>query len=331
MNNIQFQALVVRQQETTFSRSIETRNLDELPDGEVVVRVHYSSLNYKDALSATGNRGVTRMFPHTPGIDAAGVVEQSGNPSIKEGDKVLVCCYDLGMNTSGGFGQLIRVPDSWVVPLPDTLTMKEAMIYGTAGFTAALSVYKLMEQGVKPAKGRVLVTGATGGVGSVAVAILAKEGFEVVAASGKHEDEFLLSLGASEVISRERVSNSSDKALLRTRWAGAVDTVGGEILANVLKSTIPGGAVTCCGNVASGDLPITVYPFILRGITLLGVDAAECPIVLRKSIWERIAVRWKLEGLTEISSEIGLEQLDEYIDLILAGKTRGRVVVNMAS
>ena len=329
MSNTPFQALVVRQEEDSFIRSFETRQLDDLPQGEVLVRVHYSSLNYKDALSAIGNRGVTRRYPHTPGIDAAGVVAESADSNIKPGDEVIVSCYDLGMNTSGGFAEYIRVPAAWVVAKPALLSLKEAMSYGTAGFTAALSVYKMMQQGVRPEDGPVLVTGAPGGVGSVAVAILAQEGFQVTAASGKAAEDFLSSLGAKEIISREQVSGGADKALLRPRWAGVIDTVGGEILAKALKTTKPCGTVTCCGNVASGELPITVYPFILRGITLVGIDAAECPLELRKKIWQKIASDWKLDQLAELSNEIPLTDVSDAIDRILAGKIKGRTIIKI--
>lgn len=331
MTNIPFQALVVRQEDDTFVRTIETRHTDDLPAGDILVRVLYSSLNYKDALSATGNRGVTRRYPHTPGIDAAGVVAASDLPHIRPGQEVLVSCYDLGMNTPGGFAEYIRVPAAWVVQKPAGLSCKEAMIYGTAGFTAALSVYKLMNQGVSPDQGPILVTGATGGVGSMAVAILAKEGFQVTAASGKAATDFLTALGAQKIISRDQVSGSLDKALLRPRWAGVIDTVGGEILAKALKSTKYGGAVTCCGNVASGDLPLTVYPFILRGITLLGIDAAECPLPLRQTIWDRLGSTWKLAQLPEMASEISLAQLSEHIDLLLQSRIKGRLVVKVAA
>ncbi len=330
MSNTPFQALVVRQDNDTFSRKIETRHLDDLPPGEVLVRVHYSSLNYKDALSAIGNRGVTRKYPHTPGIDAAGVVAASDAPDIGVGDEVIVSCYDLGMNTSGGFADYIRVPAAWVVKKPAGLGLKEAMIYGTAGFTAALSVYKLMNQGVHPEDGPILVTGATGGVGSVAVAILAREGFHVTAASGKTAEDFLAALGAEEIISRDQVSGGADRALLRPRWAGVIDTVGGEILAKALKTTKPCGAVTCCGNVASGDLPITVYPFILRGVTLIGIDAAECPLALRQTIWNKLGSIWKLTMLPDLGREISMAQLSDHIDLMLEGKIKGRLVVKVA-
>ncbi|PLX48599.1 MAG: oxidoreductase [Desulfobulbaceae bacterium] len=330
MNNIPFTALVVHQENENFVRSLETRHLDDLPPGEVLVRVHYSSLNYKDALSAIGNRGVTRRYPHTPGIDAAGVVQASEVEHIRPGDQVIVSCYDLGMNTPGGFADYIRVPANWVLKKPDGLSLREAMVYGTAGFTAALSVHKLMQQGVRPADGPLLVTGASGGVGSVAVAILAGEGFHVTAASGKDADAFLAGLGAEEIIDRQQVSGATDKALLRPRWAGIIDTVGGDILAKGLKSTRAGGVVTTCGNVAGAELDITVYPFILRGIALLGIDAAECPLALRQTIWDKLGAEWKLPMLAELATEISLEQLSDSIDRILQGRIKGRTVVKVA-
>jgi acrylyl-CoA reductase (NADPH) len=279
-----FQALVVRETaDGEFTRQIEERALADLPDGEVLVCVHYSSLNYKDALSASGHKDVTRSYPHTPGIDAAGVVEESVAAEFRPGDPVIVTSYDLGMNTPGGWGQYIRVPAAWVVPLPQDLTLRESMIYGTAGFTAALSVHRLEAHGLAPDAGEVLVTGATGGVGSLAVAILARAGYQVVAASGKADaGPFLRDLGAAEVVDREAVRDDSGRPLLRGRWAGAVDTVGGEYLATALKSTQYGGAVACCGLVASADLPTTVYPFILRGVSLLGVDSQACPMDTRR-------------------------------------------------
>ncbi len=329
MQTTSFKAWVIRKTGDLCTRTIENRSIKDLPAGDVLVKVSYSSLNYKDTLSAMGNRGVTRNYPHTPGIDAVGVVEESTAPHIQKEDEVIVSCYDLGMNTDGGFGQYIRVPHEWVVPLPAKLSMPEAMAFGTAGFTAALSVYKLTNQGVQPNQGPVLVTGASGGVGSVAVAILAREGFHVVAASGKDATNYLLSLGAEEVINREAVNTGADKTLLRPKWAGVIDTVGGNILAYSLKTTKPCGAVTSCGNVASGDLPITVYPFILRGISLIGIDAAECPIALRKQIWDIIANKWKIAQLADLTTEISMADIDPYIDKMLAGKTKGRIIVNM--
>jgi putative YhdH/YhfP family quinone oxidoreductase len=332
MSNQTFKAYVVDEtQEKVFVSNIKSRTVSELPQGEVLVKVHYSSLNYKDALSATGNKGVTKNFPHTPGVDASGVVEESSDDRFSIGQEVIVHGYDLGCNTSGGFGEYIRVPADWVVTLPENLSLRESMVYGTAGYTAAYSVLRLQEFGVKPDMGEILVTGATGGVGSVAVAILAKSGYQVVAATGKADQEqYLLNLGAKEVISREDSKDESGRPLLRGRWAGAVDTVGGEILATAIKSTNPRGVVTCCGNVASADLPINVYPFILRGVSLVGIDSQDSPMNLRQQIWDRISSEWKLDQLELLSTEISLEELDSHIELILEGKQKGRVVINLS-
>jgi len=326
-----FQALVVSETaDQRFIREIRQRTLAELPAGDVLIRVHYSSLNYKDALSASGNRGVTRRYPHTPGIDAAGVVEASNAPELRPGDRVLCCCYGLGMNTPGGFGQYIRVPANWVHPCPEGLSLRESMIFGTGGFTAALSVDAMLNKGVTPEAGKILVTGATGGVGSVSVAILAKCGYQVVAATGKPEEaDFLKELGAAEVIGRAQVTDTSDRALLKGRWAGVIDTVGGALLATALKSTRYGGVVTCCGNVGGPELHTTVYPFILRGVALLGIDAAECPLAVRTRVWQQLATTWKIAQLERLTTEIGLPDLDRTIDAMLQGRHSGRTIVNL--
>jgi acrylyl-CoA reductase (NADPH) len=331
MTTVNFRALVV--QETgaqTFTRAILQRTVTDLPQNEVLVRVRYSSLNFKDALSATGNRGVTRRYPHTPGIDAAGEVVESASERFKAGDAVIVTGFDLGMNTAGGFGQYIRVPENWIVPCPDGLALKESMVYGTAGFTAALSVYRLEKAGILPGQGQILVTGATGGVGTIATGILAKAGYAVVAVTGKSDQKkFLMDMGAQEVISRDQADDAPGKPMLKTRWAGAVDTVGGGLLEAAIRATTYGGAVACCGNVASGDLRLTVYPFILRGVSLLGVDSTHCTMDVRTKLWRRIAGPWKLDPLERIFSEISLEGLEEKIQQILQGKVRGRTVVDL--
>ncbi len=331
MSTEKFRAMVVSETEDKkFNRKITDRNINDLPEGDVLLKVEYSSLNYKDALSATGNRGVTRRFPHTPGVDAAGVVDNSMTDRFTKGDQVIVHGYDLGMDTSGGFGQYIRVPSEWVVNLPEHLTLKEAMMYGTAGFTAALSVYRLTENKINPGSGKILVTGATGGVGCMAVAILAKAGFEIVASTGKCDQvEFLKSIGASEVISREESMDQTDKLLLKGLWAGVVDTVGGDILAAAIKSTNQRGVVTTCGNVASHDLNINVYPFILRGVTLAGIDSASCPMDLRTKIWGKMSSDWKLGNLETLTRTVSLDDLDNEIDTILKGAQVGRVVVDL--
>ncbi|MDJ0856898.1 MAG: YhdH/YhfP family quinone oxidoreductase [Desulfobacterales bacterium] len=326
-----FKALVVNEtEEKTFVRGVETRTLADLPDGEVTVKVHYSSLNYKDVLSATGNRGVTRKYPHTPGIDASGVVAESTAPAFKPGDEVIVTSYDLGMNTPGGYGEYIRVPEGWVVPLPQNLSLREAMIYGTAGFTAALSVWRMIDNGVQPEHGDVLVSGATGGVGSIAVSILAKGGYDVVAVNGVvDESDYLKEIGAKEVISIEDATDTSGRPMLRSRWAGAIDTVGGEILATTIKTVNPNGTVTCCGNVASPDLPLNVFPFILRGVTLVGIDSQNCPMPIRTQIWEKIASDWKIDWLEKLTTEAPFSELDAKIDLMLQGKHKGRTIINI--
>ena len=331
MSDKTFTAYVVDQVDKgVFERNIKERTIGDLPEGEVVVRVHYSSLNYKDALSATGNPGVTRNFPHSPGVDASGVVEESSDERISPGQEVIVHGYDLGCNTSGGFSEYIRVPADWVVPLPEGLSLRESMIFGTAGYTAAYSVLKLEQLGVTPDKGEVLVTGATGGVGSVAVAILAGAGYQVVASTGKTDQaQFLLDLGAKEVISREDSADDSGRPLLRGRWSGVVDTVGGDILATAIKSTNPRGVVTCCGNVASAELPINVYPFILRGVSLVGIDSQDSPMDQRRQIWQRMASDWKIDSLENLTTEITLQELDSNIELILQGGQKGRVLVSL--
>ena len=333
MDSKTFKAMVVQKKtDGTYSRRITEKSLDDLPAGEVLVRVHYSSLNYKDGLSATGHRGVTKRYPHTPGVDAAGVVEESLSEAFQPGDQVIVTSYDLGMNTPGGFGQYIRVPAGWVVPLPENLSPKESMAYGSAGLTAGFCIFKLQEHSVTPELGEILVTGATGGVGSFAVAMLAQIGYQVVAVTGKmDEKQFLIDLGAKEVISRDEATDTSGKPLLKGRWAGVVDAVGGEILSTAIRSTKLHGAVTCCGNVASPDLPINVYPFILRGISLVGIDSQSFPMTFRRQTWEKIASEWKLDNLDRQTSVCSLEELNSEIDRILAGKQKGRVIVDLAS
>lgn len=330
MKDIPYRALVVREQAGRFSRQVEELTTAALPAGEVLVKVEYSSLNYKDALSASGNRGVTRNYPHTPGVDAAGVVAGSSSPAFRAGDRVMVACYDLGMNTAGGFGQYIRVPARWVMKLPDGLTAREAMIFGTGGFTGAHSVWRLIEYGLKPEQGKVLVTGATGGVGCFSVAILARLGFEVVAVSGKEAARpFLEKIGATRFLPREKAIDHSGRMVLKGCWAGVVDTVGGEVLGTAIRSTRYGGAVTTCGNVAGAEFTANVYPFILRGVALLGIDSAECPMALREKVWRKMAHDWKPPLLEKFATEIGLEELDNAIERMLKGGGQGRIVVRL--
>ncbi len=331
MDNLSFPALVVYENARgQYHRSIQQRSLDDLPSGEVLIRVVFSSLNYKDALSATGIKGVTRRYPHTPGIDAAGVVAHSTSSAWHQGDEVICTGYDLGMNTDGGFGQYIRVPAQWVVKKPANLSLLEAMQLGTAGFTAALCVFNLLKNDIAPGEGPVLVTGATGGVGSIALMLLHHLGYEAIAATGKMgEAEYLLSLGASQVINRDELLDDQAKQLLPSRWRGVVDTVGGRLLAGAIKSTGFDGVVTCCGNAASGDLVLTVYPFILRGVHLLGVYSANCPMGKRQVIWNMLASTWKLPDLARISRRVRLQHLEPEILAMLAGRSKGRCVVDM--
>jgi len=326
-----FKALVVSEiEEKNFKRELLKRTLDDLPEGDVLIKVQYSSLNYKDALSAIGNKGVTKNYPHTPGVDAAGSIEHSENIDFKAGEEVIVHGYDMGMDTSGGFGQYIRVPAEWIVRLLEGLTLKESMAYGTAGFTAAQSILRIEENGINPEHGKILVTGATGGVGSMAVAILNKAGYQVTASTGKTDQHgFLQAIGASEIISREEATDQTGRLLLKGLWAGVVDTVGGEILATALKSTMQRGVVTTCGNVASHDLNTNVYPFILRGVSLIGIDSASCPMDRRVKIWEKLSSVWKLENLDELTKTVSLGELDAEIDKILKGGQVGRVLVDL--
>ena len=331
MEQKRFRALIVEEPTPgEFRRFLGEKSIAELPEGEVLIRVQYSDLNYKDALSARGHKGITRQYPHTPGIDAAGEVVESRVEQFRPGDPVIVTGYDLGMNTSGGFGQYIRVPAAWIVPLPAGLTLRESMILGTAGFTAAEAVFKMKQNGVSPEKGEVLVTGATGGVGSLGVALLSHLGFRVVAATGKiNQEEFLKSLGAAEVLPREEVDDHSGKPLLPKRWQGVLDTVGGNVLSTVLRSTLHEASVVCVGNVASSELHTNVFPFILRGVTLFGVASATTPMPLRRKLWELLAGEWKIPGLDSLAREVSLEELNQEIDHILKGEQVGRVLVNL--
>ena len=267
--------LVTKDAAGQVSAEITRRPIEELPAGDVVVRVAYSSLNYKDALAATGHPGVNKFFPHVPGVDAAGIVVASDGPEFHAGDRVIVTGFDMGANRWGGYAEYIRVPREWIVPLPAGLTLRESMMLGTAGFTAGLCVDALQKHEVLPDRGEVVVTGASGGVGSMAVSILAALNYQVVAVTGKTTaHEYLRSLGAARILAREQLDDPGDRPLLSGRWAGGVDTVGGSILSTILRSTRHSGCVAACGLAASNALPITVFPFILRAVTLSGIDAA---------------------------------------------------------
>jgi putative YhdH/YhfP family quinone oxidoreductase len=326
-----FKALVARESSSgAVVRSIEQRSFDDLPEGDVLIRVHYSSLNYKDGLSATGKRGITRLYPHTPGIDAAGMVDQSSSASFRPGDKVVVTGYELGSNADGGWAEFVRVPSDWIVPLPAGLSLRESMILGTAGFTAGLAVHRLLHHGVEPGQGPVVVTGATGGVGCLAVAILARRGFYVTAVTGKHDaHQFLRALGASDILTRDQCIDTTSRALLTRRWAGAVDTVGGPFLDTILRQINNEGAVACCGNIATPDLRTSIYPFILRGVALLGINSASTPMAIRKTIWQELSTGWKPSDLNALSRECRLEDLEPSINAILDGAITGRVLINL--
>lgn len=330
---MQYKALLVSEvAEKNYSSEVTTLETDALPEGEVLIEVHYSSLNFKDALSASGNKGVTRNFPHTPGIDAAGVVAESSDAAFPAGAEVLVTGYDLGMNTAGGFGQFVRVPASWVINKPEGLTLRDTMVLGTAGLTAALCVDKLLNAGLEAQQGEVLVTGATGGVGSVAVALLSKLGFDVIASTGKTEaEQWLRDLGASGILDRAELSQDNPRPMLKERWAGAVDVVGGETLFNVVKSLNYGGSVAACGLVQSPAFAATVLPFILRGVNLLGVDSVELPLSVKQGVWDKLAGEWRLGNLDSMTTEIGFAELDESLQKVLAGKAQGRYLLNLKS
>lgn len=311
-------------------RGVAERPRDELPPGEVLVRVAYSSLNYKDALAAEAHPGVVRKFPHVPGIDAAGTVAESSDARFRAGDAVVVTGNELGAGQWGGWAEYVRVPAEWIVPLPAGMSLKETMILGTAGFTAAQCVQAIVHNGVEPDAGEIVVTGATGGVGCLAVKLLAKLGYHVVAVTGKaHLDPRLRRWGAAEVIGREEVVSASDRPLLSARWAGAVDCVGGQTLATIIRETKPYGVVAACGLVGGTDLNLTVHPFILRGVTLAGIGSAMLAPNNRIEIWRKLSQEWRLDGLEELATSIGLADLEGHVRRILRGEIVGRTVVEL--
>lgn len=325
----EFKALLISEQDGEYSTELTTRNLSDLPDNQVLIRVRYSSVNYKDALASMGNRGVTREFPHTPGIDAAGEVAASSVAEFSEGDPVVVFGYDLGMNTAGGLAEYIRVPAAWVLPLPRLLDARTAMCYGTAGVTAAMSVMKLERLGLEvPAE--VLVTGATGGVGTMSALFLSGRGYQVSAVSGnKSAAKLLQNLGVTNILPREMFSEAEKKPLLKPQFDAAVDCVGGATLANVLKVIRHSGAVACSGLVQSTDLPTSVFPFILRGVSLLGIDSVEVALEQKRQTWAWIAQNHQPEKLAHLIREISLPEAPQALKDILAGGVQGRCLVNI--
>lgn len=314
--------------------SVEWLTDDALPDTVgpgVTIDVEWSSLNYKDALACRGHRGVVANFPHVPGIDCAGLVAASDSPLWRPGDAVLVTGYDLGAARWGGFAGRVRVPADWPVPLPGGVTPREAMVYGTAGFTAAQCVMAI-EARVAPGAGDVVVTGATGGVGVVAVALLAKLGYRVTAVTGKSRfADALRGLGAAEVVGRDALDADPSVPMLAERWSAAIDTVGGATLATLVRSLRHRGVVAACGLVGGTDLPLTVYPFLLRGVTLAGIDSAKCPREPRLEVWRRLAGDWRVELPPELVSETGLDGIGAKVEAILAGEVAGRTLVRPVS
>ena len=324
-----FKAFTVFENEDgSFKSEIISKSIDDLPPGDVLVRVDFSSLNYKDALSATGNKGVTKKYPHTPGIDAVGTVEDTSHSSFKIGDQVIVSGYDMGQNTAGGFGEYIRVPREWVALMPEGLTKKESIILGTAGMTAGLSLRELQKKNGIEGK-LAIVTGATGGVGCLAVKLLSQLGADVTAVTGKVDSEdFLKSIGAVEVINREQLAENFHQPLASGKWDIGVDVVGCEMLAGLMTCLKLGGSVACCGLVGGSTIETTIFPYILRGNSLIGIDSGNIPISEKEEIWMLFANEWKIE-LNDLSRTITLYELDQEIESILKGGQVGRVIVSL--
>lgn len=329
--NQSYQTFIVHQtDENSYQGVSELTNTNTLPHNDVIIRVRYSALNHKDALAIGGHKGIIPQYPHTPGIDASGVVAYSNHPDYQPGDKVIVTGFDLGMKTPGGFAQYISVPAEWIVPLPKKLTLRESMILGTAGFTAALAVWKLQKSGQHPSAGPILVTGATGGVGSFAIEILTKTGYTVWALTNKQDQSSILKkLGAEKIIERNSLTSTYKKPLTSPRWAGAIDTLGGDILANIMKACYPEGNIAVCGNAFSSNLDTTLFPLILNGISLLGIDSTKFPIKTRNIIWNKLSLNWKPNHMESYTHSITLKELNQTSKNMLQGKTSGRYLVTL--
>jgi len=324
-----FKAIRIDKAEKGTTAALADFDEAELMEGDVTVRVEWSTLNYKDGLAVTGKAPVVRRFPMIAGIDFAGTVEQSSHPQWKAGDKVVCTGWGMGETHLGAYAEKARVKGDWLVRLPEGMSARDAMAIGTAGFTAMLAVLALEKQGITPGKGAVIVSGAAGGVGSVATAVLSKLGYHVIASTGRmSEADYLKSLGAAEVIDRAELS-ATPKPLAKERWAGGIDSVGSATLANILSMTKYGGAVAACGLAGGMDLPSSVAPFILRGVCLLGIDSVMCPIEPRKAAWNRLARDLDSKKLVEITHEIGLGEVIAAGARILAGQVRGRIVVKI--
>ena len=325
-----FTAYVVDKLADRVEGRIDTLSPENLPAGEVTIKVAYSSLNYKDGLACTGRGGVVRQYPHVPGVDAAGIVVASESADVGVGERVVITGYDFGVGSFGGYAEYARVPAAWVAKMPDALSDFEAMALGTAGFTAAMCLLAMERNGTTPDQGPILVTGATGGVGSIAVDILAQQGYTVAASTGKPEQHDLLrELGATEILGRDDVSLTDPKPrpLLKSTWAGAVDTVGGSTLSGLIRTTRHGGNIALCGLVAGHDFAGTVIPFLLRGVNLLGIDSVACPMSYRQTIWQRLATDLKPRHLNQLARVITLSELPNAVSDILRGKVAGRLLV----
>jgi len=329
MKDFDFLAYISEETESGFKRSIKKKNTKDLPQNELLIKVHYSSLNYKDGLSARGHKGISRYYPHTPGVDASGVVVWDKSGKFKSDDEVVVVGYDLGMNTAGGFEEYICVPSGWANPIPKGMDLKSVMEYGTAGMTVAICISEMEKFDIFPDQRNILVTGSTGAVGSLAVGMLSKAGYNVTASTGKPEKaEMLKQLGAKEVISRSEVYDTSAKPLLERKYASVIDTVGGITLSTCIRSCDYHGIVCTLGLVESDKLDISVYPFILRGISLVGIDSAEKKIEYKKVLWDRIANEWRVDNYSNFVKEVSLLDIDNEIELILQGKQAGKILIN---
>jgi putative YhdH/YhfP family quinone oxidoreductase len=327
-----FKAYRIREVEKKVVARVEDLAIEDLDEGELVVRVAYSSVNYKDALAATGAGRIIRRFPCVGGIDLSGTVTESADTRFRRGDAVICTSYDLGVAHDGGYAEYARIPADWAVPMPKGLNLFEAMALGTAGYTAGLAVVRMEANGLKPANGPVIVSGATGGVGSIAIDVLSRLGYQVVALTGKDgETEYLKKLGAKEVMSRKSLDLSKIKPLDKAIWAGAVDNLGGEVLAWMASTMMPGGTIAAIGLAASMSLNTTVAPFILRGVSLLGIDSGATPMPLRQEIWSRLAGDMRPARLKDITRTISIDELPQAFDGLLKGEAKGRIVVDLAA
>jgi len=323
---MKYRALETTENDKLFENSIVEKDISSLPEHDTLIKVKFSSLNYKDALSASGNKGVTRNYPHTPGIDAAGIIVETTGDKFKSGDEVIVTGYDMGMNTCGGFGEYIKVPQEWIVKKPENLSLSESMALGTAGLTAGLCLRKLLMHGLKPEDGEVFVSGVTGGVGIISLMLFNKLGFEVTAITGKLNQEGLLKdLGAKKIIDRNELDLDLISPLQKPIYSGGIDAVGGKILSNLVCMTSQRAAIACCGMVGGLSLDTSIFPFILRGLSLFGIDSAESLIDTKKEVWQNFASSWKLEKIDDNIKNISLDELPAEIDKILKGEQIGRV------